>query len=67
LYASFQVRFQDQLPSLLLYYPVYNFAIDAQFQGVTLGPLLDPSDRFTSILDWHLIARRNVLPTATEQ
>lgn len=63
LYASFQYRFQDQLPSLPLYYPVYNFAIDGQYQGVTVGPLFDPSDRFSSILDWHLIARRSVAPT----
>ncbi len=67
LYASFQYRFQDQLPALPLYYPVYNFAIDAQFQGVTIGPLFDPSERFGSILDWHLIARRNVSPTENRQ
>lgn len=67
LYASFQFRFQDQLPSLPLYYPVYNYAIDAQYQGVTLGPLFDPSERFGSILDWHLIARRNVAPIENTQ
>jgi peptide/nickel transport system substrate-binding protein len=60
LYVSFQYRFQDQLPSLLLYYPVYNFAIDSQVQGVSVGPLFDPSDRFRSITEWHLIARRGV-------
>jgi peptide/nickel transport system substrate-binding protein len=67
LYASFQYRFQDQLPSLPLYFPVYSYAVDAQFQGVTIGPLFDPSDRFGSILEWHLMARRNIAPpTATE-
>lgn len=64
LYASFQYRFQDQLPSLPLYFPVYSYAIDAQFQGVTIGPLFDPSDRFGSILEWHLMARRNIVPPA---
>lgn len=63
LYASFQYRFQDQLPSLALYYPVYTFALDAQVQGVTIGPLFTPSDRFNSILDWHLLARRGIAPT----
>jgi peptide/nickel transport system substrate-binding protein len=67
LYASFQYRFQDQLPSLPLYYPVYNFGLDTQIQGVTVGPLFDPSDRFGSILEWHLIARRNVAPTQETQ
>ncbi len=60
LYRSFQYRFQDQAPSLLLYYDVYNYAIDVQIQGVSIGPLFDPSDRFNSIENWHLIARRNL-------
>jgi peptide/nickel transport system substrate-binding protein len=67
LYASFQYRFLDQLPSLPLYYPVYSFAVDAQIQGVTVGPLFEPSDRFSSILDWHLMARRNIAPPAAGQ
>lgn len=58
LYRNFQYRFQDQVPALLLYYPVYNFAIDDQVQGVTIGPLLDPSDRLSNIVDWYLLTRR---------
>jgi peptide/nickel transport system substrate-binding protein len=65
LYRSFQYRFQDQVPALLLYYPVYNFAIDSQIQGVTVGPLLDPSDRFATIADWYLLARRGFAEQAT--
>jgi peptide/nickel transport system substrate-binding protein len=63
LYRSFQYRFRDQVPSLLLYHPVYSFAIDAKVQGVTLGPILDPSDRFANIMDWHLLVRRSAEPT----
>ncbi len=59
LYRSFQHRFQDQLPALLLYYNVYSYAIDAQVQGVTIGPLYDPSDRFRGIVDWYLLTRRS--------
>lgn len=62
LYRSFQYRFQDQVPSILLYYEVYNYAIDVQIQGVSIGPLFDPSDRFNNIENWHLIARRNLGP-----
>lgn len=58
LYRSFQHRFMDQVPSLLLYYPVYTFAVDAQVQGITVGPMVDPSDRFASIGQWYLIVRR---------
>jgi peptide/nickel transport system substrate-binding protein len=59
LYRNFQHRFQDQLPALLLYYDVYSYAIDSQVQGVTVGPLYDPSDRFSNIVDWFLISRRS--------
>jgi peptide/nickel transport system substrate-binding protein len=58
LYSSFQFRFQDQLPSLPIFYPVYSFGIDAQVQGVTVGPFVDPSDRFNTISDWYLLTRR---------
>ena len=60
LYHNFQHRFQDQVPALLLYYPVHNYAIDDQVQGVTIGPLLDPSYRFNNIIDWYLLTRRRI-------
>jgi peptide/nickel transport system substrate-binding protein len=64
LYKSFQHRFQSQVPALLLFYPIYNYAVDAQVQGVTIGPISDPSDRFNHITSWHLLARRgSVIPT----
>jgi len=58
LYRSFQYRFQDQMPSLFLYHPVYTTAVSAQMQGVTLGPMVDPSDRFGGISGWYVLARR---------
>lgn len=58
LYRSFLHRFQDQVPALLLYYPVYNYAVDSAVQGISLGPLWDPSDRFITVNLWHLLARR---------
>ncbi|HAL16270.1 MAG TPA: hypothetical protein DCP32_05820 [Anaerolineaceae bacterium] len=62
LYRNFQVIFSDELPSLPLYYPVYNYGVDRQVQGVRMGPLLDTSDRFATVLEWFLVAR---VPTAT--
>ena len=66
LYTSFQYRFQDQVPSILMYYPIYNYGIDAQVQGVTVGPLFNPSDRFNTVFDWYLVARRGVSPEIEE-
>lgn len=66
LYTSFQYRFQDQVPSILMYYPIYNYGIDAQLQGVSVGPLFNPSDRFNTVFDWYLVARRGVSPEKEE-
>ena len=59
LYESFQHRFRDQLPALMLYSPVYTTAIRSDVFGVTLGPLFDPSDRLAGISQWYLVARRS--------
>ena len=57
-YRSFEHRFRDQVPALFLYHPIYNYAIDSAVQGVSIGPLVDPSDRLAGIGDWYLVARR---------
>jgi peptide/nickel transport system substrate-binding protein len=58
LYRNFQVRFLSQLPALPLFYPVYNYAVDDTIQNVRIGPLFDPTDRFSNILQWFVRARR---------
>ncbi len=66
LYRNFQVIFADEVPALPLYYPVYNYGVDYQIQGVSLGPLFDSSDRFSTILDWFMVTRRKAQSTPTE-
>jgi peptide/nickel transport system substrate-binding protein len=58
LYRNFQVRFSQELPSLPLFYPVYRYAVDQEIQGVRMGPLFDPSDRFATVTSWYLLTRR---------
>jgi peptide/nickel transport system substrate-binding protein len=58
LYREFQDLFADEVPSLLLYYPVYNYAVDEMVNGVQLSPLMDPSDRFRTISQWYIKIRR---------
>lgn len=65
LYRNFQVMFADELPSLPLYYPVYNYGVDSQIQGVRMGPLLDTSDRYATILEWFLVERMPTPESAT--
>ncbi len=63
LYHNFQVIFAKELPSLLLYYPVYTFAVDGQVQGVQVAPMYDTSDRLAFITDWFLVTRRSLEQT----
>jgi hypothetical protein len=50
----------------MLYYPTFSYAIDIQMQGVSIGPLLDPSDRYRSVTAWHILAKRGVPIIASE-
>jgi len=52
LYRNFQARFADQVPALLLYYPVYNYGVDTSIQAVQAGALTEPSDRLNGITQW---------------
>lgn len=65
LYASFQFRFQNLAPAIVLYHPVYNYTINFEMQGVSVGPLIDPSDRLSTIEQWFLLARRNTASRAS--
>lgn len=56
LYRNFQVRFVDQMPALLLYYPVYNYGVSEDVQGVRIGPLFDPSDRLRNVAQWYIFS-----------
>lgn len=58
LYRDFQYRFRDQVPALLLFHPIYSYAVSAEVRGATLGPIQDPSDRFQQITQWYVLIRR---------
>jgi peptide/nickel transport system substrate-binding protein len=58
LYRRFQEIFAQEVPALLLYYPIYNYAVSERVQGVQLGPLSTPSDRFRTIADWYVNTQR---------
>ena len=60
LYRNFQVIFGEELPALPLFYPVYNYGVDYDVQGVSVGPLYDSSDRFNTVTEWFLVAKRTL-------
>ncbi len=65
LYWLFQERFAEDVPSLLLYHPVYNYAVDQSVRGVEVGPLNRPGDRFRSVASWYIQLRRVIRSEAS--
>jgi peptide/nickel transport system substrate-binding protein len=66
LYQAFQQVFAEEVPSLLLYYPIYTYAVDAQVRDVQLSPLLYTSDRFRNIRDWYIQTEEIVVSESQE-
>ena len=67
LYRRFQLLFQADVPSLLLYQPVYNYAVDSSFRNVQLGPMIATSDRFRTMSDWYIATQRMLLSEAKQR
>lgn len=64
LYREFQTLFADEMPALILYAPVYTYAVDERIHGVQVGPIMQPSDRFRGIADWYVVTRRIIVSEA---
>jgi peptide/nickel transport system substrate-binding protein len=61
LYQDFQDAFADDLPSLPLYYPTYDFAVSTKIKGVKPGVIASPADRFRNVVEWYAKTRREVV------
>ena len=58
LYRDFQTLFAQELPALLLYHGIYEYAVDSQVRNVQVGSvLLDPHDRLQTVQQWYLHTR----------
>lgn len=66
LYRAFQDLFAEEVPSLLLYYPIYNYCVDDMVRGVQLSAMVDPSDRFRTIDQWYIKTRRVMVTEVRE-
>ncbi len=60
-YVKFEKLFAQEQPAILLYYPVYVYALPSSLKGVNLGLMIQPADRFQSVTGWYL-RTRNVQP-----
>ena len=54
LYQQLQEEFAEQAIAIPLYYPLYTFVAGEQFDGIQIGYLASPADRFRGIGDWRL-------------
>lgn len=54
LYHEFQTRFAEEAPALLLYYPIYHYAVAGNVQNVQLPQTIyQPSNRFLTLYRWY--------------
>jgi peptide/nickel transport system substrate-binding protein len=56
-YFEFQRIFAEEMPSLILFHPVYTYGVDREVHDVQLAPMTNPSDRFRTIANWYLLTR----------
>lgn len=57
-YIEFQRVFAEELPALLLYYPVYTYGVRDKIHDVQMGPLNTPGDRYRSLANWYSVTKR---------
>ncbi|HEU0169604.1 MAG TPA: peptide ABC transporter substrate-binding protein [Chloroflexota bacterium] len=53
-YSQFQALFQADLPAVLLFHPVYEYAVADSIQGVSLPASIHPWDRFATEAQWYI-------------
>ncbi len=63
-YKEFQRIFADQLPALVMYYPVYTYGVRNKINDVQMGPLNTRGDRYGSIADWFIVTKRVTVSSA---
>ena len=61
LYQEFQSVFAEEMPSLPLFFPTYDFAISTKIKGVKPGIVATPADRFRNVVEWYAKTRREVV------
>ncbi|MBN1934787.1 MAG: peptide ABC transporter substrate-binding protein [Anaerolineae bacterium] len=67
LYDLFQDIFDQEVPAILLYQPIYTFGVDKQVRDVQISPLFDPSDRFRNIWQWAPLEKEVLLRDLNDQ
>jgi peptide/nickel transport system substrate-binding protein len=54
LYSEFQSLWADEAPSVILYYPKFNWAVSRNIKGMNLNSMVDGSSRFRDVAQWYV-------------
>ena len=54
LYYTFQQTFHDDVPSIVLYYPVFTYVVSDKVRGIEMGTLFNTGSRFSNVHEWAL-------------
>ena len=54
LYYTFQQIFHDDVPSIILYYPVFTYIVSDKVEGIEMGTLFNTGSRFRNVHEWRL-------------
>ena len=57
-YFEFQRIFAEEIPSLILFHPVYTYGVSKNVFDVQVAPMDDPRDRFRSLPKWYMLTRQ---------
>jgi len=70
LYYRFQEIFADEAPAIMLYHPIYTYAMSKNVKNAQVGLLNHPSERFIDFADWYINEGRvptTQLPNSSSQ
>lgn len=60
LYFLFQQRFQEDAPSVILFFPIFTYFVSEDVSGIELGTLFSPSSRFANVHEWTLTSASSI-------
>lgn len=58
LYEEFQVLFAQDVPAIVLYYPLYIYGVSTSVKHVEIGRLNEPADRFRTFPHWYMLTEK---------
>jgi peptide/nickel transport system substrate-binding protein len=60
LYHRFQRVFREDVPSVLLYYPVFTYFVTDEVKNIQVGTLFTTASRFVNVHEWQLEKRADI-------